>query len=180
MLSVIQAPAITSEDLEKMKTHLRIDHDEEDDLIKSLMNATREYAEKTLCWRTFEKQTLKLTRDMTAQKIKLPMPPFIKVVEVKVIDGETITLDESDYEVVSEGEEASVRGLSGGKGKVEITYQAGYENPPEEYRLWQRMMVAHYYENRQAILPLGHNIMKTSFVADYLLQGYRAFGQVID
>jgi len=37
-------------------------------------------------------------------------------------------------------------------------------------------MVAHYYENRQAILPMGHNIMKTPFVADYLLQSYRMFG----
>lgn len=81
------------------------------------------------------------------------------------------------------GEEASIKILSNtalAKGRLEVTYQAGYDNPPEEYKLWQRMMVAHYYENRQAILPLGHNIMKTPFVADYLLQGYRTFGQVID
>ena len=37
MLRVVEPPEITKEMLDAMKLHLRIDHDEEDDLIKTLM-----------------------------------------------------------------------------------------------------------------------------------------------
>ena len=51
---VVEPPEITKEMLDAMKLHLRIDHDEEDDLIKTLMGAARELCESTLCGRAFE------------------------------------------------------------------------------------------------------------------------------
>lgn len=181
MLRVVEPPEITKEMLDTMKLHLRIDHDEEDDLIKTLMGATREYAEITLCGRAFEMQTLEWAIGGFAETLVLPMPPLVSIesIEYTTVDGDKVTLDAADYDVNARGEPATVQlniRLIGPVKELVITYRAGYETPPNEYLLWQKLMVAHYYENRQAILPMGHNIMKTPFAADYLLQSYRMFG----
>lgn len=178
MLRIVVAPEITSEKLEAIKLHLRVDHDEEDELIKTLINATREYAENTLCERAFEVQKLELVTNVIANEINLPRPPLVSV------DGVYVETDgietEASYSLVSVGEPALViiKDSLVNVDKIRIEYTAGYHTPPAEYLLWQKLMVAHYYENRQAILPLGHNIMKTPFTADYLLQSYRMFGVV--
>ncbi len=109
------------------------------------------------------------------------MPPLVSIesIEYTTVDGDKVTLDAADYDVNARGEPATVQlniRLIGPVKELVITYRAGYETPPNEYLLWQKLMVAHYYENRQAILPMGHNIMKTPFAADYLLQSYRMFG----
>ena len=103
----------------------------------------------------------------------------IESIKYTTVDGDKVTLDAADYDVNARGEPATVQlniRLIGPVKELVITYRAGYETPPNEYLLWQKLMVAHYYENRQAILPMGHSIMKTPFVADYLLQSYRMFG----
>lgn len=181
MLRVVEPPEVTEDKLNEIKLHLKVDHDEEDVLISTLINATREYAEGTLCGRAFEVQTLELVVDGFSDVIVLPRPPLIGVESIKCYtqDGTEHTLQSIDYEVYS-GEEPGVVMM---KCKIFesiketiVTYKAGYAVVPAEFLLWQKVMVAHYYENRQAILPSGHNIMKTPFVADYLLQSYRMFG----
>lgn len=177
MLKVVEPPEITEEKLEAIKLHLRVDHDEDDQLIKTLIGATREYAETTLCGRAFEVQTLELRAPATLE-VSLPQPPFLEVLEAIVTTGETET--PLVYEIDDGREPALFKAYSLPRGAkyMKITYKAGYSSLPDEYLLWQKLMVAHYYENRQAILPIGHNIMRTPFVADYLLQSYRMFGVI--
>ena len=181
MLRVVEPPEITKEMLDAMKLHLRIDHDEDDRLIKTLIGATREYAETTLCGRAFEVQTLELVVSGFSKYVTLPKPPLVDVESVTCTlgDGDVVILDGIDYDVHFVEEPGSIimkTMFTVPVKKTSIVYRAGYETPPNEYLLWQKLMVAHYYENRQAILPMGHNIMRTPFVADYLLQSYRMFG----
>lgn len=170
------------EALEAMKLYLRVDHDDEDDLIKSLMKATREYAEGTLCERTFEVQTLTHTAAPVASRVRLPRPPFKSVESVVLTkdDGTTVTLQEAADFVVHRGGNAEMAVVEflvslEDVAKVTVQYVAGFDDPPEEYKLWQKLMVAHYFENRHTVLSAGHFAAKNPYTVDYLLQSYRMF-----
>ncbi len=162
--------------------------DPEDAYLNSLIKITREYAEFTLCHRAFAQQTLEYTTDEFRNVIRLPRPPLIDILEFEYTDAEggvTPLVEDTDY-VVDDRSEPALIMPAFGKGwptdklaqvnPVRVRYTAGYASPPEELRSWMLLMIAHYYENREAILPMGHNIMKNPFASDWLLQGYRTFG----
>lgn len=186
--------------LEEAKMHLRISHsgDEgtiEDDYIYSLIRSVREYCEWTLLGRALITQTLQYRTDRFRPVIRLPMPPLQEIVDSEITYkdrlGDTHVLIEDEDFLVDTAEEPSVVLPAPGKrwpsvrlwpgNPIVITYIAGYgdaaSDVPEEVRQWMRLMIGHYYENREAILPLGHNIMRSPYGIDWLLQGYRTFGR---
>jgi hypothetical protein len=77
-LKIKTAPAIEPLSLDEAKLHLRIDSDDEDTYITSLIKAARCYAEQVLASRSFITQTWELWLDAFPDKdfIELPMPPL--------------------------------------------------------------------------------------------------------
>ena len=160
--------------------------DPEDAYLNSLITMTREYAEFTLCHRAFAQQTLTYTTDEWRTPIKLPRPPLIAISSCtyKDEDGTVHTLIEDvDFFVDKNQEPARIfpadywpTAKLWKVSPITIVYTAGHATPPDELKQWMLLMIAHYYENREAILPMGHNIMRTPYGSDYLLQGYRTFG----
>ena len=187
---VITPPDAEPVALHEAKMHLRVDHYDEDDYIESLIKAAREYAEVTVTHRAFVTQTLELTLDRFPAVITVPRPPLQSVSSLVYKDSDgtehTLTEDE-DYLVNTKTEPGTVR-LAVGKswptdlyatGAVTMQYVAGYGAAavvPQEVKQWILIMVGHWYENRQAILPAGHNITRTPYAIDVLLQGLRVFG----
>ena len=76
-LKRITQPVVEPVTLRQLKRHLRIEHDEEDEYLLSLIGAGRVYAE-TRCDRCFIDTQLEMQTDTfpAAIELPLPMPPF--------------------------------------------------------------------------------------------------------
>lgn len=200
-VKVITQPTEEPLSVDEVKHWMRLDFDfdEEDpdpdpfyqkeiSLLNTLIKTAREYAELTLCQRAFAEQTLEYSTNEFKKTIKLPRPPLQSVTAFTYKDsgGTTHTLIENtDYLVDNSVEPAILIPVASWPSvklhpiaPIKIQYVAGYtsQTMPQEIKQWICLMVAHWYENREAILPMGHNIMKTPYGVDTILQGYRTFG----
>jgi len=164
---IISPPAIEPVTLAEAKLHCRIDHPDEDSLLTGLIIAARQWMEQATR-RSFITQTLKLNLAGWLQTIQLPHPPLQSVSNVAYINsnGETVAVESANYTVVSACEPGEIlpsqswpsTSLAPGL-PVQIEYIAGYGDTadavPQLYRQAILLMVAHWYENREATLPMN-------------------------
>lgn len=166
MVAVIQTPSEEPVSLLQAKAHLRVDHEHEDTLIKSLITTARQYAESVLTRRAFVTQTLQVTLDeWPGTTILLPRPPLQSVESITYFDEDDVsdTVDAEDYIVDTHSEpgrivlkrnaswpSVTLRAANG----IEIEYVAGYgdaDDVPEEFKHGIKLLVGHWYTNREAI-----------------------------
>lgn len=186
MVTVLHEPTTEIVSLDEMKLHLRIDHDDEDALIKDLITSARKYAEFTVCGKAFAEQTLIYYPTRLVGRIELPYPPLqsIERFEYKDIDGTThgLTEDEDFYadvrrsavQPVARWPTVSLHPVN----PIEIEYVAGYAEAPADVQHAIKLLVGHWYEYREGVLQMGHNINLVPWGINALLQGHRTFGGV--
>ena len=164
-LVLVSAPTEEPVTIKNIMDHLRIDSDNEYNLIDTYIKTARQYCEK---WqnRSYITQTWKLVLDDFPDEkyIELPLPPLQSVSSIiyyDIGDGSN-TLPTSDYFVDISSEPGRV-GLNYAKtwpsitlrprNAVEITYVAGYggaSDVPEHIKHAIKLLVGHLYENREA------------------------------
>lgn len=159
-VTVVTPPAVEPLSLDELvKPYLRVDHDEEDALLRELIVGARQYAEN-FCERSFGKQTLRYTMDyFPAGELILPRAtPLVSVTAVAYYSADWVltTLDAAAYELdaghvpgrllLAEGEvwPATRRGQNA----VSVTYAAGSLTVPHEVRQAMLIHLTHRYENR--------------------------------
>jgi len=160
------APAVEPISLAEGKLHLRIDTTAEDVLISSLIKAARQYCEgyqrRAYITQTWE---LWLDRFPDIDIIDVPLPPLQSVSSIKYYDtaNGVHTFFDSEYFVDCKSQPGRVS-LSYGKcwptdtlrpaNGVCITFVAGYGAAaaavPVTATYAILLLVAHYYENREA------------------------------
>jgi uncharacterized phiE125 gp8 family phage protein len=165
------------------KSHIRVDVSTEDTLIDDYIKVARRLSER-LTRRSFITQTITLKLDgFSGGEIVLPRSPAQSVTSIQYVDtdGATQTWSSSLYDVDTSSEPARVtpaydedfpdtRAVANA---VTVTYVAGYgsaSDVPEELRLLIRLLVGHYFENREAVgtvamheLPLGLQFLAKSY-----------------
>lgn len=188
---VITPPAQMPVSLEEAKLHLRVDFDDDDELITALIGAATKHLDGPDGWlgRALITQTLEYRADEFCEVIRLPYPPLQSVTSVKYLDndGVTQTLSTGVYRTIGGGASATsivqVYGQSWPSIRytdeaVQIRYVAGYgddpEDIPEPIRQALLLMIGHLYENREAVL-VGANAMITPMAVDALASTYRIF-----
>lgn len=166
-LQIILPPATEPVTLTEAKLHCRIDHPDEDSLITGLIIAARQWLELATR-RSFITQTLKLSLSGWPQIIQLPHPLLQSISNVAYTNssGETVMVEPTTYIVVSACQPGEIlpsqswpsTSLAPGL-PVQIEYVAGYGDTadavPQLYRQAILLMVAHWYENREATLPMN-------------------------
>jgi uncharacterized phiE125 gp8 family phage protein len=177
--------------IDQVQAQCRIDNDDDNAYLSTLITAARQYCEK-VTGRAFLSQTWRLSLEgfpcwrqllhcvgetqgysdwrpcgLRAPEILLPRPYLLEVVSITYLDltGTRQTLDPSQYTVVADAEPARVLPALGcvwpyalwQRGSVQITYAAGYlTGVPGTIQLAILMLVAHWYENREAtVLPVS-------------------------
>jgi uncharacterized phiE125 gp8 family phage protein len=162
MLDTLDYPTIEPVSLEEVKQFLRIEHDAEDGLIASLIQAARQLCEATVRRRLI-RQRLRLVSDDLHAVHRLPAGPVRQVETVAVIDaaGMSEILPESAY-VISGDRLACLKTWPAPRrpvGSFRVDYEVGYGDTPDAVpqalRHGIRMLVAHWYENREAVQDLA-------------------------
>jgi len=181
-LRVVQAPQPFIA-LETAKLHLRVDHGDDDDLIKAFIAAAVQWIDGPSGWlgRAIGAQRLEWSSPgWLGLNFRLPMPPVIAdnvVIQYRDRSGEIQTLDASAYAVHDNRiwfrQISSMPAVGAYSDAVIITYGAGYAEGqvPAPITIATLMLVAHFYQNREATGDRSPAAMP--FGVDALLSPYR-------
>jgi len=167
--TLVTAPATAVVTLSEMKAVLRVDSDDDDTEIGDfIQDATEKFdAEFGELGRALITQTWRLTMPHFPLdgKIELPISPVQSVSSIQYFDvnGVQQTLSTDAYRFIDEPDEPFIERVDGATWPgtftrsdcVTVTYVAGYGNAatdvPESIRQPLRLLVAHAYENREAV-----------------------------
>lgn len=180
-MTLVTPPAVEPIDLNTAKLHVRVDWDDEDSLIQTLITVARQYCEN-VCGRAFLQQTWDFFMQQwpAGNRIQLPYPPLIDVTWVKYTDNtETVNeVDGSIYVVNNAGDipEVVLRFgqiwppvvLSPSR-PINIRFDAGFGTDPSSVPapITQAMLllIGHWYANRESVI-IGRTATATVMVAD--------------
>lgn len=189
-LSLVTAPTVEPITLAEAKTHLRVDHTDEDALIEALIVAVRNIAETTTR-RALATQTWDLKLDgfpVNGGPIYLPLPPVQSVTYVQYVDdqGITRTWSPSLYQVdlasaparLMPAWEETYPVTRAVLNAVTVRYVAGYGLEPaipQPIKQAMLLILTHLYEQRSETSPgvIIHEVPMSSLA---LLMPYRAYG----
>lgn len=178
-LSIVTPPATPALSLVDAKAHLRVDHDDDDDLIEAMAAAAIAKIDGPdgtgFCLMA---QTWAVTLDRFHDRIRLPLRPVVSVSSVTYLDadGATQTVPSADYRLA----------ISGGTGIVEIKPNASWPSVgdfahpititfvagagvPAALKAALMLIVGDLYANREAQTdrPLTANPAVEALVAPY-------------
>lgn len=166
-LRTYTAPTEEPVSLAEMKLHLRVDHSDEDALIASLITAAREQCElearRTFCTATLEQR---LDRWPAMGGCSLLRGPVQNITSIGYTDdeGNAGTMDAADYVLYTETDPAMLVLAPGASWPVvdlmpgysiAVRYVAGYgagSAVPARYKHAIKLMVSHWYENREPVV----------------------------
>lgn len=163
-------PASEPLTLAETKSHLRLEHSDDDTLVNTLIQAAREFVEEYLD-QTLITTQWEMSFDKFPAEIELPRPPASTASGYTSVsltynddNGNVITLPTSDYRV----DNKSIPGVLRPKyaeswpayrldhNSITVTWYAGYgengSDVPRRIRHAMLMLITHLYENRSSVL----------------------------
>jgi uncharacterized phiE125 gp8 family phage protein len=167
-LILTAGPSAEPISLAEAKAHCRVDTEAEDMLIASLILAARMHIERSLDVALVEQSwSLYLDAWPARDWLKLPLAPVISLDAVRLYSptDTNVTLDPSLFFLDGAGgrprlvrRDAQAWPLPGRNANgIEIAFTAGYGPTPDDVpmpiRLAIKMLVAHWYEAREPVLP---------------------------
>lgn len=173
--------------LDEAKLHCRVDHDDEDALLTSLITAATDYLDgpSGILGRAIINQTWLLELDTWPTPIALPIEPVTGAVVTYVNElGAEVELAGSDFVIIDAPSAHTVLEwadgftfptLSTSRYPVKITLSVGFgaaSDVPEGLKVALKMMVSHWYENRGAVV-VGMSVADLPMAVNALLARYR-------
>lgn len=183
---LLTPPAAEPLSLAEAKAFLRIEHDDEDDIVTALIAGSRIHIEAQTR-RALITQSWRLVRDCWPAGGILPVlpAPLRALVAVRVYNeaGETQAIPVEQFTIDKVSAPAIVAPASGAPltpgraiAGIELDFEAGYGDDaadvPEPLRHAMRLLVAHWYENRALISATGEVAIVPAAVSS-LIAPYR-------
>lgn len=181
----VTPPAAAVVSLADLKAHLRVDHDDENALITALETAAVALLDgwDGTLGRALLSQTWELRADDFGCEIRLPLPPLISVTSVKYYDENNAlqTLSADVYQVVGIGStNPACIVLNDGetwptvytrREAVQVRYVAGYTAVPTPIVQAIKLLVGHWYQNRESV-AVGVSTQELPMAVKALLAPY--------
>lgn len=155
--------------LDEIKDHLRVVDDDDDTLINQLLKASMSWAEM-FQRRLYIERNKFLYYDNFPEIIRPPYSPLVKILYIQYVDpdGNNQTLDADNYRVDTDSEPGRItiahncywpdtRNLTNA---VKVKYRVGYggaADVPDEIKSAIKLLISHWYENRDAVAREGIN-----------------------
>ena len=190
-LTQTSGPAVEPLSLTDAKLHCRIDGSVENTMVTAWIQAAREYVEN-FTRRQLITATWAYTLDAFPATILVPRPPLQSVTSLAYVDsnGDTQTLTENTDFVKNTGRVIGQVYPAYGESwpatrwypqAVTLTYVAGYgdaaSDVPQAIVAAIKLLVAHWYENREAVV-VGTITAQVPIAVESLLWPYRVFMEV--
>lgn len=176
------APANMPVSLAEAKAHLRVDHDDQDDLITAQIKAATAYLDgyAGILGRALTTQTWRQDSAGFADRLSLPISPVIAIVTVSYFDTGNVqqTLDASVYDLFAEVRDAYVT-LRPGQSwpatfrradAVSVTFSAGYgaaADVPEPIRQAILLIVQRLFDGADTAIDIAIERTVHSLIAPY-------------
>ncbi len=186
-LLLTSGPALEPVSLVEARDHLRVDHDDEDVLIASLITSARVHLETLLGLAFISQQwNYVLDRWPRGPVVELPLSPVQSVSRVSVYDadGNATTMAQSDYALDAISQPARLiwqdRALRAEPGRsynaIEISFAAGFgvnaSDVPQPLRQAILLLTAHWYERREPV-GLAGEVREIPQMVLMLINSYR-------
>lgn len=178
------APTIEPITLAEAKNHLRVDTNNDDVYIETLIKAVRRYTEDTTSL-AFLTQTWTLKLDCFPDVIEIYRTPVQSVSSITYVDvsGDTQTLPTSDYYVDTDSMLPRIMPAYGEVFPsvfprplpVTVTFIAGNTTAalvPEQFKQALLLLLGHYYENRELLIT-GTFVQSVPMAYDFLMNPYK-------
>ncbi len=173
--------------LAQAKSHLRVNIDDDDNLILRLIDTATNYIEDFIR-RALSPQTWEYTLNAFPNgNILLPMAPLQSVTDIKYIDEDGVeqTWADTEYDVFTNKMPGYVRlaydktypTIRSTQDAITITYVAGYATPekiPPAIINAALLIIGHYYDHREDS-QVGGSIVMIPAGAETLLYPHRMF-----
>ncbi len=186
-LKLVTAPTVEPVSLAEACLQCRIDADitVDNSLVTSLITAAREWC-ADYCNRAFTTTVYDMKLDAFPCEIRLPRAPALSVTSITYLDGSGVsqTWSASEYAVDIYSEPARIKpayGYSwpttqGVMNAITVRYSAGYgataADVPASIRAAMKLMIAHWYANRENAV-IGTITANVPDAAQSLLNPYR-------
>lgn len=184
-------PADTPVSLTEAKAHLRVDFDDDDDLITALIGVAVDHVDgwSGILGRALMTQTWRQDFNCFRPSLRLPLAPAASITSITYLDpnGDQQTVDPANYALWADGAGPLVYFVTGfaypaisieGKA-VSVTYVAGYGDAdavPAPIKAAILLLVGQWYENREAAIIAPGTMQTLPFAVDALLAPYRRVG----
>lgn len=183
---LLSGSAVEPITLAEAKQFIRVEHDDDDDIITALIAGSRIHVE-TQTRRALITQSWRLVRDVWPELGCVPVLPVplrtLDAARVYKIDGSTQGIDIGAFTVDKAAAPARLTFMRGAlptperpAAGIEIDVTCGYgaapENVPEPLRQAIRLLVAHWYENR-GLVAIGREIAVLPETVAALIAPYR-------
>ncbi|WP_172122759.1 head-tail connector protein [Devosia sp. 919] len=180
---LLAGPAEEPVSLAEAKAFLRVDDGAEDALITTLIGAARVHLEG-VTGRALLAQTWRIVLDdwPTTRCVRLPVTPFISLLDINAVDDAGGLHPIALAQFLSEPDRlllpATVSGMPRLREQqgLEIDYVAGFgtepEDVPADIRQALLVLVAHWFEHRDAVIIAGSGAVVPSGF-DRLVQRYK-------
>jgi uncharacterized phiE125 gp8 family phage protein len=177
-LTCLTPPAVEPVSLTEAKAYLRVEIDDDDDLVLGLITAARVYCE-SYTKSQFITATYKLILDQfpvvssgftyVGPQLRLPLPPLQSVTTVQYLDmdGNLQNLNTDLYTIDTDSKPGRIVPVyyqpfpvtRPQPAVVQVTFVAGYGDNgttvPESVKTAIKLLVNHYYRNREAVSSNG-------------------------
>jgi uncharacterized phiE125 gp8 family phage protein len=183
---LLTGPAAEPITLTQAKQFIRVEHDDDDDVVSALIAGSRIHVEAQTR-RALITQSWRLTRDVWPETGCLPVLPVplqtLDAVRVYKSDGSTLAVDVAAFAADKASAPARLSFMRGALpaperpvSGIEIDVTCGYgdapDDVPEPLRQAIRLLVAHWYENR-GLVAIGHEIAVLPQTVAALIAPYR-------
>jgi uncharacterized phiE125 gp8 family phage protein len=188
-LICLEPPVVEPVTLAEAKLHCRIDVDDDDTLVASLISTAREHLEQISRPRVAmtAQKWLYVTDEWPADDtIELRPYPLLSVDEVRYTDDDGVetTIASSEYQVDTYSAPGRLHMLNGWPSAtlaalngLQIEFTAGYGldvlSPPMAMRQAVLLLVGHWYENRELALMTGAMPKELPFAVKALFGPWR-------
>lgn len=174
--------------LEEAKAQLRVYHNDEDTYIGGLVAAANDWLGGENSWLglSVAEQSWELTlNNFPSGRIDLPKPPLISVegvnytpstnVETTLVGFRSIDVGVSCGGYILPAIGASWPKTNGQPGSVRIEFTAGYTTVPASIKHAALLLIAHWFENREAVTIDATGLSPLPLAVDALLMPYRSW-----
>lgn len=183
------APAATPISLDDVKRHCRVTEPDEDTLLLSLIDAAVALLDgwAGIMGRALVTQTWQQSFPWFGGGLRLSLGPAVSLSSVTYFDANNVqqTLSVGVYRLLTDElgpyvglqPNQSWPGYFGREDAVSVTWVAGESVSllPSAIKLGMKMLVAHWYENREHVI-IGQSAMEIPWTVEHLLEPYRRRG----